>query len=31
MVEGYVWTGLAIIGIVCVLAGNLIMARTKAT
>lgn len=31
MVEGYVWTGLGIIGVACVLAGNLIMARTKAT
>ena len=29
LVEGYVWTGLGVIGIVCVLLGNLIMARTK--
>lgn len=31
LVEGYVWTGLGVIGIVCVLLGNLIMARTKVT
>ena len=31
LVDGYVWTGLGVTGIVCVLLGNLIMARTKVT
>ena len=27
--EDYVWTGLGFLGIVCVLAGNFVMARTR--
>ncbi len=27
--ESYVWTGIGSVGIICVLAGNLVMARTR--
>ena len=30
IVEGYVWTGLGVIGITCVLLGNFLMGRAKA-